>query len=906
MLHQAQNPPIAQAITEELNKSGYGEFKTETELNEAIAGIETGGGAELTTEQINKLNELLPYTIGAPINHTGATWPNIPVIKTDGVCEFSKYIDFHGSSADNQDFTARLSCEASQQLNFDGNLILTKLNGNNLNNNTWSFVPFVNSNGYMNTGRRIQMRPTTGNSSPVELVATTGQLELINNANFKTEYLHVDDVANIANLSAHVENGPLNVITNNNDGNLIATFNNNLTTQFFGEISTPTFNSNNVNIKITNLEEKTQLIASVDPVTELTTFNGSITSDNITTITNKVHPISIVNDSEFKISSNILHFNPIRVAGATFILDVTSNSWAQNEFVAVAHDTSYYFITNALGQGFYTTKFKNDGTNTILTLTSSLGTGNIDTVDAEQAGYFAIISASGGYKLINPSSLSYITNSGNLPTLTGDTYINITRNGNNAINASYKYFFMSRLGKIYSRNADYYQNHILQQNLATTLPNNYWSLFKYVHNVYVYISESGGVYSNSSPAITPNFKGNLFTNGGTNNSFAKSIYYFVDKFFVLTANGQLFTSLDLIEWSYQSQTVYNIFLADDTTIIYAISSSPAYNSNAILQFDSSSAVLIKSQDMEVMGINSDGDTTIYGYLNLEGGTSLNHSDLNNINGGTYHLSSSEYAKVQQLSAHNIGPPATGGATWSFIPVVEASAGIMEIGKYSDFHNISNDGIDYYARLYANTSNTLTLTNGTLNAATFSATGSMRAPLIKNNVSGGSLLYRNFADTTLMTIDNTGNVLIAGTLTQNGGSNTITHTTQSPDPTLEEGIFVETIGEIFYEDDFVRTYVRSTDDCRENENGETITETIPKNPYENCICKIKRALSLNKNIVGVLTSVNPVKFATHGDVLIKVISDTYNLGDILIPTIDGYGKKATSGEIYDSQFMMIPQ
>ena len=31
-LHQSQNPPVSQAITEELNKAGYGEFITETEL----------------------------------------------------------------------------------------------------------------------------------------------------------------------------------------------------------------------------------------------------------------------------------------------------------------------------------------------------------------------------------------------------------------------------------------------------------------------------------------------------------------------------------------------------------------------------------------------------------------------------------------------------------------------------------------------------------------------------------------------------------------------------------------------------------------------------------------------------------------------------------------------------------
>ena len=101
-----------------------------------------------------------------------------------------------------------------------------------------------------------------------------------------------------------------------------------------------------------------------------------------------------------------------------------------------------------------------------------------------------------------------------------------------------------------------------------------------------------------------------------------------------------------------------------------------------------------------------------------------------------------------------------------------------------------------------------------------------------------------------------------------------HSSLSDDPTLEEHVFIESIGEL-------------------------INPTAP-------MFKVKRATTLNKNIVGVLTNINPVKFATHGEVLIKVISGTYQLGDILIPTIDGYGKKATSGEIYDSLFMMIPR
>ena len=54
-LHQSLNPPINQTTTEELNKDGYGEFITETELNDALSNIE----GLLTTDQTNKLNELL-------------------------------------------------------------------------------------------------------------------------------------------------------------------------------------------------------------------------------------------------------------------------------------------------------------------------------------------------------------------------------------------------------------------------------------------------------------------------------------------------------------------------------------------------------------------------------------------------------------------------------------------------------------------------------------------------------------------------------------------------------------------------------------------------------------------------------------------------------------------------------
>ena len=79
--HQILNPPINEAITIELNKEGFGEFITETELNEAIAEIES---TTLTTEQATKLNQILPYSIG-PNGWYSNTWQNIPTIDSNGV-----------------------------------------------------------------------------------------------------------------------------------------------------------------------------------------------------------------------------------------------------------------------------------------------------------------------------------------------------------------------------------------------------------------------------------------------------------------------------------------------------------------------------------------------------------------------------------------------------------------------------------------------------------------------------------------------------------------------------------------------------------------------------------------------------------------------------------------------------
>ena len=97
-----------------------------------------------------------------------------------------------------------------------------------------------------------------------------------------------------------------------------------------------------------------------------------------------------------------------------------------------------------------------------------------------------------------------------------------------------------------------------------------------------------------------------------------------------------------------------------------------------------------------------------------------------------------------------------------------------------------------------------------------------------------------------------------------GSQTITHITNVNG---DIGTFCESTGEIY--DGYDKT--ASTD----------------------CICQVKTANGLNPRIVGIICAKN--EFASHGDVLVKVVPDNYELGDILVPTENGYGRKATEEE-----------
>lgn len=182
-------------------------------------------------------------------------------------------------------------------------------------------------------------------------------------------------------------------------------------------------------------------------------------------------------------------------------------------------------------------------------------------------------------------------------------------------------------------------------------------------------------------------------------------------------------------------------------------------------------------------------------------------------------------------------------------VVINDRSVVEIGRHLDFHDDTSTSIDYQGRIsykYDNfhCSDTFIVDNGDLQASNIKSS--------KGNLNDVITKISSF---------------------------TVTHETGANEE-LIVGTFCETDGTIY----------------------EKFKDNVQP---DDCICNIKQSTSLNKNIIGVTVSTDPIKFATHGDVLIKVVNDTYNVGDILVPGQGGYGKKPSSDEIMSCILNRIP-
>jgi len=286
----------------------------------------------------------------------------------------------------------------------------------------------------------------------------------------------------------------------------------------------------------------------------------------------------------------------------------------------------------------------------------------------------------------------------------------------------------------------------------------------------------------------------------------------------------------------------------------------------------------------------------------------------------------------------------------FIPVVNSN-GIMETGNRIDFHRATNEE-DYTVGLEVSSLNKLTIrhTNttyaGDLELGTAYYRNTSGACRLNCNHHSNLMWYNNSGTNTWVcdatgnpekwsttrdkasasdtrttamtyTVGTPDNTTIAGDLTVTGsihgtlaGSQTITHKTKYIG-TITPGCFVKSIGQIYREP----TKVGITSTWNEpTEEGQTgyYTETQVQSslsPYENCISIVKQAEGFSSNIIGVCTEVidhEYCKFATHGDCLIKCESATYTCGDIIVPSINGYGKKGSSTDVLNCMLSMTPR
>jgi hypothetical protein len=105
-----------------------------------------------------------------------------------------------------------------------------------------------------------------------------------------------------------------------------------------------------------------------------------------------------------------------------------------------------------------------------------------------------------------------------------------------------------------------------------------------------------------------------------------------------------------------------------------------------------------------------------------------------------------------------------------------------------------------------------------------------------------------------------------------GSNTITHKTNIIGFTPEQiGCFCEFTGE----------------------QADVYSRPIGLDYPTDAICKMKLSTTHNSRILDIITSEN--KFANLGDVVCKVVYDNCSLGDWLVPSSEGFCRKATDDE-----------
>lgn len=92
------------------------------------------------------------------------------------------------------------------------------------------------------------------------------------------------------------------------------------------------------------------------------------------------------------------------------------------------------------------------------------------------------------------------------------------------------------------------------------------------------------------------------------------------------------------------------------------------------------------------------------------------------------------------------------------------------------------------------------------------------------------------------------------------------------------------------------------------DGSIYTDPEQKNSMTNCICNIKISESLTTDVVGIVSSIDPPNFATHGDCLIDITNiniDDIKVGTILVPAENGLSKIGSKDDIMSCIMYGIP-
>ena len=205
---------------------------------------------------------------------------------------------------------------------------------------------------------------------------------------------------------------------------------------------------------------------------------------------------------------------------------------------------------------------------------------------------------------------------------------------------------------------------------------------------------------------------------------------------------------------------------------------------------------------------------------------------------------------------------------------------MEIGQYIDFHTSAGAGNDYDLRLMG-TPGLLTVQGANLDVDLNLRCGNSTYRHYQTALTtyGAITMYAPDSNTSLTMMCVNGALYAQNSKGRDatlwGGSQTITHKTNVSG---EIGTFCEATGEIY--DGYEK--IKNTD----------------------CICAVKQTTVLNPRIVGIICDID--EFASHGDVLVKVAPGTYEIGDILSPDENGYGRKASEDEEIFMMMKAIPR